>query len=157
MKLIIGSDRSGFSLKEAVKSHLEVKGYNLIDVGVKDIEEFIPFYEVAPRAAEKLIKGEAEKAILFCGTGAGMAIVANKYKGIYAVVVESIYTAKMSRIINNANVLTMGGWVVAPNMAIEIVDIWLSTDFTQGMPEDRAEFLRGAYQEVRNIEAVTMK
>lgn len=157
MKLIIGSDKSGFPLKEAVKAHLADKGYELIDVGMQSLEDFQPFFQVAPKAAEALEKGVTERALLFCGTGAGMAMVANKCKGAYAVVCESVYAAKMARVINNANVMTMGGWVVAPNMAIEMADAWLSASFHEGLPEDRQAFLCNAYEQVRAIEEQNMK
>lgn len=157
MKLIIGSDRSGFPLKEAVRLHLEEKGVEIIDVGIRAMEEFRPFFEVAPKAAAKLAEGAAEKAILFCGTGAGMAMVVNKCRGAYAVVCESLYTARMSRIINNANVLCLGGWVIAPTMGLVIADEWLATDFTQDLPQDRVEFLGGAYQNVLQVEKDNMK
>lgn len=157
MKLIIASDKSGFSLKEAVKTHLTDNGYELIDVGMQSLEDFQPFFEVAPKATEALEKGVADKALLFCGTGAGMAMVANKCKGAFAVVCESVYTAKMARIINNANVLTMGAWVIAPNMAAEMVDAWLGASFHEGLPEDRQAFLRNAYAQVRAVEERSMK
>ncbi len=99
----------------------------------------------------------AEKALLFCGTGAGMAMAANKCRGAFAVVCESVYTARMARVINNANVLAMGAWVIAPEMAIMMVDTWLDTSFHEGMPEERQAFLCNAYTQVRGIEERNMK
>ena len=155
-KIIIGADRSGFSLKEAIKEHLISIGYDVKDVGMQNQDDFKAYYEVAPKVAEAIQKKEFEKGILCCGTGMGMNIIANKFKGVYAGVVEGNYTAKMSSVINQANVLTMGGWVVAPQQAIDMVDTWLNTGFTEGF-EARADFLCNAFSEVEKIEENNFK
>lgn len=156
MKIVLGSDKSGFQLKEAVKKYLTEKGYELLDIGTQDMEHGIPFFEVAPKAAELVASKEYEKGILICGTGMGMSIVANKFPGVYAAVVESVYAAKMCRAINNANILTMGGWIIAENMGLQMVDAFLETEFTQGLEEWRQDFLKNAYNEVGNIEKSIM-
>jgi len=112
-KIVIGSDKSGFTLKEALKEYLVEHGFEVEDVGMQTIEDFQPYYEVAPKVAKKVQSGEFSRGLLCCGTGMGMAIVANKFKGVYAAVVEGSYGAKMAKVINNANVLTMGGWKLA--------------------------------------------
>ncbi len=152
MKIVLGSDKSGFILKEALKKYLEEKGHEVQDIGTKDMEHGVPYFQVAPVAAELIAKKEYERGILICGTGMGMAIVANKYPGVYAAVVESVYAAKKCRAINNANILTMGGWVIAENMAYEMVDAFLETDFTEGLEAWRQDFLKNAYKEVGKIE-----
>ena len=152
MKIVIGSDKSGFLLKEELKKHLIDQGHDIEDCGLTDPDGFKPYFEVAPIAARKIQAGDAERAILVCGTGAGMAIVANKFKGVYAVTVEGSYTSRMSRVINQANVITMGGWVVAPQQAIDMVSRWLGAAFTEGFPEDRQKFLCNAFQQVGRIE-----
>lgn len=152
MKIILGSDKSGFTLKEAVKAHLISKGYEIKDVGVLDIEKPMPFFEVAPKVAEAIQNKECEKGMLFCGTGMGMSIVANKYQGVYAAVVESLYAAKKCRAINNANVLTMGGWIIGQEMGIEIADEFLNTDFCQDLEDWRQNFLRNAEVQVKEVE-----
>lgn len=151
-KIIIGSDKSGFTLKESIKEHLSCIGYEVSDVGTKDINEPLPYFKVAPIVAKAIQDKEFEKGILICGTGMGMSIVANKHKGVYAAVVESVYGAKKSRAINNANVLTLGGWIIAPELGLDIVDSFLNTEFTEGLEEWRQEFLKGAYKEVQEIE-----
>ncbi|MEN3043577.1 MAG: RpiB/LacA/LacB family sugar-phosphate isomerase [Fervidobacterium sp.] len=156
-KVVIGSDKSGFFLKEEIKKFLEDKGYYVEDVGTKNLDNWLPFYDVAPILAKKIQSGEFEKGILICGTGAGMAIVANKFKGIYAVAVEGSYTARMAQVINNANVLTMGGWVVAPQQACDMVERWLNAQFTEGLEEWRQLLLRGAQNEIRRIEEENFK
>lgn len=151
-KIIIGSDGSGYSLKEAIKEHLKQAGYEVEDCGTKDMDHKIPYYEAASIAAPKVQSGEYERAILICGTGMGMAIVANKFKGIYAAVCESTYAAEKCRAINNANILTMGGWVTGEILGCEMADKFLNTEFTENLEEWRQEFLKNAYQEVKQIE-----
>lgn len=155
-KIVVGADRSGRPLKDAVKEYLASVGYEVTDVGMVSEEEFKAYYEVAPKVAEAVQHGDFEKGILFCGTGAGMNIIANKYKGVYAVVTEGSYTARMSAIINAANVLCMGGWVVAPQQACDMVDRWLNTGFTETF-EHKAEFLCNAFELVKDIEDKNFK
>lgn len=152
MKIVLGSDKSGFPLKEAIKKYLLEKGHEIADIGTQDMDHGIPYFQVAPKAAELVASKEYERGILICGTGMGMAIVANKYPGIYAAVVESVYAAKKCRAINNANILTMGGWIISEMMGLEMVDAFLETEFTQGLEEWRQEFLKNAYKEVGKIE-----
>lgn len=153
MKVIIGSDKSGFTLKEAIKAHLTEKGYEVEDCGTQDLDNVKPFFITAPLLAPRVQSGEFEKGILICGTGAGMAILANKYDGVYAMPCSDIYDARMCRAINDANVMTMGGWKVAPEVGCEMVDTFLATDFTEGLEEWRQEFLKGAKEKVREVEA----
>lgn len=155
MKIAIGSDKSGFALKEAVKQYLLDNGHNVADFGTQSMENGVPFFEVAPIVAKKIQQKEYERAILICGTGMGMAIVANKFKGVYAAVAESVYSAQKCRAINNANILTMGGWITAETMAFDMVNVFLTTEFTQGLEEWRQEFLKKAAQKVAQIETET--
>lgn len=152
MKIVIGSDKSGFTLKESIKIHLIENGYDVEDVGTLNVDEPKPFYEVAPIAAKMVQEQSTEKAILICGTGMGMAIVANKFKGVYAAVVESEYAARKCRAINNTNILTMGGWIINDVMGCEIVDAFLNTQFTEGLEPWRQEFLKNAAEKVSEIE-----
>ncbi|MFP4364947.1 MAG: RpiB/LacA/LacB family sugar-phosphate isomerase [Spirochaetia bacterium] len=152
MKIALVSDLSGFLLKEAVKKHLEEKdGIEVIDFGIEDQDHPKPYFEQAPKVAKAIQSGEADKGILICGTGQGMAIVANKFKGVYAGVVDSIFSAERSKIINNANAITMGGWITAPFLGTQIVDAWLSVDFTEKM-EFKKDFLTNAFEQVKKIE-----
>ena len=151
-KIIIGSDKSGYTLKEAVKAHLTEQGYEVTDCGTTDIEKPLPYYETAVILAQKIQSGDFEKGILICGTGMGMSVVANKFKGVYAAVCDTTYAAEKSRAINDANVLTMGGWITADIMGCEITDKFLSTEFTQGLEEWRQKFLTNARAKVKEIE-----
>ena len=153
MKLAIGSDKSGFELKEAIKTHLEDRGIQVDDLGTRDLEQAKPYFEVASTVAPLVQKGEYDCAILICGTGMGMAVVANKYQGVYAAVCESTYAAEKCRAINDANILTMGGWIVAPQLGCDMADRFLDTDFTQGLEEWRQTFLKNAKTKVGEIEA----
>lgn len=152
MKIALGSDKSGFYLKEAVKKYLGENGHQVCDVGTMDMDNGVPFFEVAPKVAKMIQSKEYERGILLCGTGMGMAIVANKFQGVYAAVCESVYAAKKCRAINNANVLTMGGWEIGEMMGIEMVETFLKTEFTEGLEEWRQEFLRKAITKVEEIE-----
>jgi len=155
-KIVVGADRSGRPLKDSVVEYLVSMGFEVKDVGMVSEEAFKAYYDVAPKVAEAVQSGEFEKGLLFCGTGAGMNIIANKHKGVYAVVSEGSYTSKMSSVVNSANVLCMGGWVVAPQQAIDMVDRWLNTGFTEGL-EDKKDFLCNAFDLVKEIEDKNFK
>ena len=152
MKLAIGSDKSGFAVKEAVKAYLLENGYETDDLGTVDLNQVHPYYQVASETAPKIQDGTYEKAILICGTGAGMCVVANKFKGVHAVACESLYAAKMARAINNANVLCMGGWIVGPEMAIEMVKAFLNTEWCQDLEDWRAVNMHKFAAQVAAIE-----
>ena len=152
MKLAIGSDKSGFAVKEAVKAYLTEAGADFDDVGTTDLNDVHPYYRVAGEAAPLVQSGKYDRAILICGTGAGMCVVSNKYKGIHAVACEGVYSAKMARAINNANVLCMGGWIVGPEMAIEMVKTFLATEWCQDLEDWRAVNMHKFAAEVKKIE-----
>ncbi len=156
MKIAIASDLSGFPLKEEIAKHLKESGYELLDFGIESADMPQPYFLQAPKVAKAIQNGEAEKGILICGTGQGMAIVANKHKGIYACVVDDIFSAERSKIVNNANVITLGGWITAPFLGIQIVDAWLAMQFTQKM-EFKKDFLTNAFNKVQELEKETFK
>ncbi len=156
MKIAIASDLSGFPLKEEIAKHLKEAGYELLDFGIESADKPRPYFVQAPKVAKAIQNREAEKGILICGTGQGMAIVANKHKGIYACVVDDIFAAERSKIINNANVITLGGWITAPFLGVQIVDAWLAMQFTQKM-EVKKDFLTNAFTQVQELEKETFK
>ena len=155
MKIVIAADPFAVDLKDAVVAHLKEKGHTVFDVGATKDKE-LAYYDCAPTAAQAIQDGKANRGILFCGTGAGMAIVANKFKGVNAVCVESLFAARMARAINDANVLTMGAMIVAPWMAKEMVDTWLETKHTEGL-DQFAGFLKGALKKVDDINQAQCK
>jgi len=148
MKLLIGSDKSGFTLKENLKAMLLEQGYAVEDKGTVDVEEPMRFCDVAPVVAQAVSEGNADRAILICGTGMGMAQVASMWKGVFAACCESVYSAKMSRAINNSNILCLGGWVVGFEMAAEMVNVFLNTEHTQDLESWRQDFLKKALKDV---------
>ena len=156
MKIAAASDLSGFPLKQEIVKHLREKGIEVIDFGIPSETEPQPYFIQASKVAGAVQRGEAEKGILICGTGQGMAIVANKFRGIYACVVNDIFSGERSKIINNANIITLGGWITAPFVGCEIVDAWLSMEFTQKM-EFKREFLTNAFEKVKELEEENFK
>ena len=138
MKIAIGSDKSGFAVKEAVKAYLTEIGADFEDLGTVDLNAVHPYYQVASEVAPLVQNGTFDRAVLICGTGAGMCVVANKFKGVYAVACESVYAAKMARAINNASILCMGGWIVGPEMAVEMTKTFLGTAWCQDLEDWRA-------------------
>ena len=153
MKIAIGSDKSGFAVKEAVKAWLAETGADFADLGTVDLNDVHPYYRVASEVAPLVRDGSYDRAILICGTGAGMCVVANKFRGVYAVACESIYAAKMARAINNASILCMGGWIVGPEMAVEMVKTFLATDWCQDLEDWRAANMHKFAAKVNEIEA----
>ena len=151
-KIVLGSDKSGFPLKEFIKAYLTEQGLPFVEIGTVDPEVGVPFFKVAPEAAKLLQEGSCQKAILVCGTGMGMAQVAGKYKGVRAACVESMYAAKMCRAVNDANVLCMGGWILAPEMGLEMAKVFLNTTFTEGLEAWRQDFLKNAKLEFAGLE-----
>ncbi len=154
IKLAIASDLSGYILKTAIVDHLKEKyagSIEIIDFGIESENKPEPYFEQAPKVAKLIQSGEALKGILVCGTGQGMAIVANKFKGVYASVVDSVFSGERCKIINNANVITLGGWLTAPFLGREIVDGWLSMSFTRKM-EYKKDFLTNAFAQVKKLE-----
>lgn len=149
MKLVIGADPFAYGLKKAVAQHLKNRGVEVMDM---DSYAETPYYEVAEKAAREISAGNADGAVLFCGTGAGMAIVANKICGVRAVCVESVFAAKKAKAINDANAITMGAMIVGEAMACEMVDAWLDTKFAEGFEQLR-EFLESARGQVGKIDA----
>lgn len=127
----MGSDHAGFELKEAVKSRLQSDGHEVEDVGTHSPEstDYPPF---AARAAELVAAGQAERGVIVCGSGNGVAIVANKVDGIRAVNAHDQSEAEMSRRHNDANVVTLSGARLGPEEAKPIVETFLSTDFDGG-------------------------
>lgn len=140
MKIVIGCDHNGFGLKQALlKSAL--KGVRVEDLGVFD-ENPSDYPDIAFRVAEAVSEGKVDRGILICGTGIGMAIAANKVKGVRAAAVSDVYSAKMSRKDNDANVLCLGGRVLGWGLAAEIVKAWLKEEFEGGRHQRRIEKIR---------------
>lgn len=138
MKLLIGSDHGGIHLKEHLKKYLTDRGYEITDVGTYT-EDSCDYPDYAAKLCAELLKGTTDKGILICGTGIGISIAANKCKGIRAAVCNDVYSAKMSREHNDANVLCMGERIVGVGVAELIADTWLKTAFAGGRHARRVD------------------
>jgi len=149
MKVIMGADPLGYDLKEAVKAHLLAQQIEVEDVTPTNE---VDYFEVSAVVGKRIASGEFTRGFIFCGTGMGVNIVANKYQGVYSALCESIETARLSRVINNANVLAMGGIIVTPYLGKQMADIFLQTPFSIGFSEADPTFLKSAYQSVQVTE-----
>ena len=127
-KLIIGADHLGKDLKNAIKEHLISKGIEVTDIGVKETEN-VDYPDVGKTLAQKVQNNDFERGILVCGTGAGMAIVANKISVVRAVCVNDAYTAERAIASNNAQIITFGALVTGTPNALMYTDIWLKNNF----------------------------
>jgi ribose 5-phosphate isomerase B len=131
MKIALASDHAGFELKKGIIAYLEGRGVVFRDFGCGSGES-VDYVDFGARAADSVVRGECDRAILFCGTGIGMAIVANKFKGIRATPCWDLFTAEVCRSHNDSNCLTLGGRTLSLEEAIPIVDVWLETQFEGG-------------------------
>ena len=138
VRIALASDHAGFSLKEEIKAFLEDEGHEVLDIGT-DSEEAVDYPGFCADAARVVVQGRAERAILFGGSGQGEQIAANKVHGIRAALCHDLFMARLSREHNDANVLTMGGRIVAPALAREIVRVWLAAGFEGGRHVQRLE------------------
>lgn len=138
MRLYVGSDHAGFALKEQVREHLEQEGHEVVDVGTHS-EKSVDYPDFARQVGEAVAAGDAEYGILVCGSGLGMAIAANKVDGVRAVQVMDTEMAKMSRMHNDANVVTLAGRYTEPATADAIVDTFLATAFEGGRHQNRVD------------------
>ena len=129
--IALGSDHGGYDLKIKVKKYLEDKGYECKDYGCYD-KSSCDYPDFGRAAAEAVANGEREKGIVVCTTGIGISIVANKVKGIRCALCTDAYLAKMTRLHNDANMLALGGGFTGDNLAMEIVDTFLETEFSEG-------------------------
>lgn len=136
--IAIGSDHGGFALKEVIVEYLKCEGYELKDFGTHS-EDSVDYPDIAVPVCESVVNGECEYAILVCGTGIGMNMCANKVKGIRAAQCSDTFSAKMTRQHNNANVLTLGGRVVGPELAKEIVREFLTNSFLGDRHQNRID------------------
>ena len=140
MRIAVGSDHAGFPLKERIKIFLIEKGHEVIDFGTTSRNStHYPLF--AKEVSLAVQKGEAERGILVCGTGIGMAITANKFRGVRAALCLNEYMARMSRLHNDANVLCLGDRVLGEELALSIVEVWLETPFEGGRHAGRLELI----------------
>lgn len=136
--IVLASDHAGFPLKEEIKAYLDGKGVEYIDCGT-DSTVSVDYAVFAQKACLKVTGGEADKAILCCGTGIGISMAANKVKGIRAACCSDYFSAKFTRLHNDANVLCMGARVIGGGLACELVDVFINTEFEGGRHQRRVD------------------
>ncbi len=129
MKISVGCDHGAFALKNKVVSHLEKLGHEVKDCGTYSLAS-CDYPEFAAAAAQAVASGECEKGIVLCTTGIGVSISANKVKGIRCALLSDVWSAKMTRLHNDTNMMALGAGVVGENLALEIVDTWIGTEFS---------------------------
>ncbi len=127
----IGSDEAGYDLKELIKQHLTAQGIEVKDYGCHSTEP-VDYPDVAVVLAKDVAAHQIERGILICGTGIGMAITANKVTGVYAAQAHDTFSAERARKSNNAQIITMGARVIGPELAKQIVDHWMASEFAGG-------------------------
>lgn len=138
MKIGIGSDHGGFELKEYIKEYLDKEGIEYIDYGTNSMDS-VDYPDYGKKVSEAVVKKQVDRAIVICGTGIGISIACNKVKGIRCALCGDTYSARMSREHNDANILALGGRVIGRDLAMEIVGIWLKTEFAGGRHGRRIE------------------
>ena len=142
MSIAIACDHGGYQLKEALKRVLEDMKEEVVDLGT-DSEDSVDYPDFGMLVGEKVSRGDVEKGVLVCGTGIGMSIVANKFPGVRAALVGSVYSAQMAKEHNNANILILGGRVTSPEEAVKMVRAWLTSVFEGGRHQKRLDKITG--------------
>lgn len=129
--IIVGCDQNGRNLLDHLVEHIKIKGMKVIDLGSKD-KELVDYPDIAEKVALEVMRLRTDRGLLICGTGIGMAIAANKIPGIRAACCHDNYSAKRARKSNNAQIITMGAQIIGEELAKEILDAWLSSEFSGG-------------------------
>lgn len=140
MKIAVASDHGGYGLKEAVKAHLIEKNIEVMDLGT-DSEASVDYPAFGKACGEAIADGKADLGVVVCGTGIGISIAANKVKGVRCGLCTSVEMARLTKQHNNANILALGGRTTEENLAMEIVDTWLNTEFEGGRHQRRVDML----------------
>ena len=138
MKIVMAADHGGYQLKESIKKNLIQAGRNILDAGC-DSNDSVDYPDYAEKAISSMLTGDCQRGILICGTGIGMSIVANRHRSIRAAVCFDIDTAKLSREHNNSNILCLGARVLDMDYAMQMVTIWLETEFSGGRHQKRID------------------
>ncbi len=141
MRIAIGADHAGFELKQHLVATLEADGHEVLDCGTHSTES-VDYPPICAEVGRRVVAGDADRGIVLGGSGQGEQLAANKVKGVRAALCNDLYTARLSREHNDANVLAIGARVVAPAYAREIVRVWLDTPFDGGRHEARLEQIR---------------
>ena len=138
MRIAVGSDHAGFELKQQVAEYLVAQGHQVQDLGTHDLQS-VDYPDYAAQVARAVVAGEAERGILICGTGIGMSIAANKVRGVRAAACTDCYMARMAREHNDARILCLGGRVLGTGSALDVVEVFLRTDYVGGRHAQRVD------------------
>lgn len=145
MRIALGCDHGGFRLKEEIAAHFKACGIEYRDFGTFS-EEPVDYPDLALIIAEAVQKGDFDRGVLCCGTGIGVAITANKVPGVRAAQCHDTFSARAAREHNDANILTMGGRVIGPGLARDIIGVWLEAEFAGGRHARRIDKIRSVEQ-----------
>jgi len=146
--ILLGSDHGGLDLKESIKALLEERGLQYEDCGTYTSNS-VDYPDFGEKVARRVSSGEVEKGILFCGTGIGMSIIANKFPGVRAALATDLFTAQMAKEHNNANILVLGGRVLQEEQARSMVTIWLDSPFDGGRHQQRLDKIHQIENELK--------
>ncbi|MDY6839261.1 MAG: ribose 5-phosphate isomerase B [Thermodesulfobacteriota bacterium] len=138
MKVVLGSDHAGYHMKEKVKTFLEDLGVAFEDMGTYG-EESVDYTDFGKKVARSVSDSTFQRGILICGTGLGMSMVANRFRGVRAALANDLFSAIMSRRHNDSNILVMGGRLIGDTLALQLVKTWLETPFDGGRHQRRLE------------------
>ncbi len=138
LSIIIGSDHAAFELKEKIKAYLSHKGCRVEDAGTHSTES-VNYVTIGKKVAQAVADKQFSRGILLCGSGLGMSMVANRFKNVRAALCSDLFSARMSRLHNDANILVLGGRIIGDILAYEIVDTFLETGFEGGRHQDRIQ------------------
>ena len=142
-RIVVGCDSAAVALKGKMIEHLRSLGWEAEDLGVDSEADKTPYPEMAAKACRAVLAGPpGQRALLLCGTGIGMAIAANKFKGIYAACIHDIFSAERASLSNDANVATLGARVVGEKLAARLVAEWLSLDYKSGPSDEKLDWIR---------------
>lgn len=153
MRIALGSQRTGFPLKEAVKKALLDAGFEVADLGQQTADENFPFIEMIKNVTGDVLSGNSDRGIVICGSGAGASLAASKVKGIYCVACESIFMAERVVAINNVNVMAMGAYTVSLQNGAEMAVKYASSKWGDGYTAEQMPMLEETYAQIRALEA----
>ena len=138
MKIALGCDHGGLDHKNAIKEHLENRGFKVLDFGIYE-QVSVDYPDIAIKVANAVKDGQCERGVLVCGTGIGMSLAANKVKGVRAAACSEHFSAKYTRLHNNSNIICLGGRVIGVGTALELVDLFVDTEFEGGRHATRVD------------------
>lgn len=153
MRIALGSQKSGFPLKEAVRIALQEAGHEVVDLGQKSAEEDFPFLQMIRNVTDAVRDGECERGIVICGSGAGASLAAGKVKGIYCMACESVFMAERVVPFNNVNVMAMGAYTVSHRQGAEMAVKFAQGKWGDGFTPEQMEGLKQVFAEIQLLES----